>query len=313
MKRRDLIQFSLIATAAAVAPGARATGLGATVTDEASAIPDGRVTAPLQPSVGRNIRVAFLISEGAEVVDFSGPWGVFEYVLIGDDNHKPFELYTVAASRHPVKVSGGLTVTPDHRFADAPVPDVIVVPALDDERLAPAALDWLRAESPKSAVTMSVCNGSYVLAAAGLLDGRRATAHHGGYGMMHAMYPRVVLQRGLRYVEDGKFATSGGLTSGVDLALRIVERYFGRDVARRTATQLEYQGTGWMHPESNGEFARVPVGTAEHPICPVCEAQLVRSRALTWIYHDTTYFFCGTWCREQFMATPERFIAKFAG
>lgn len=312
MKRRDLIHYSLAAAAAAVAPIARASTAERADAAGSAPVPDGHLTAPLTAPVGRDIRVAFLISEGAEVVDFTGPWGVFEYVLLGDDNHNPFKLYTVAASRNPVKVSGGLMVEPDYAFASAPPPDVIVVPALDDEKLAPSALRWLRAAAPKTEVTMSVCNGSYVLAAAGLLDGRHATAHHGGYGMMYALYPKVVLIRGVRYVEDGRFATSGGLTSGVDLALRVVERYYGRAVAEQTAEHLEYHGTGWMHPESNGQFARVPVGTAERPICPVCEAQLVRAKALTWVYHDKTWYFCGTWCREQFMATPERFIAKFA-
>jgi len=312
MKRRELIHLSLAAAAAAMTTAARGTEAEQTDAPAAPPVPDGHLTSPLALPAGRDIRVAFLISEGAEVVDFTGPWGVFEYVLLGDDNHNPFKLYTVAASHRPVKVSGGLTVTPDFSFADAPAPDVIVVPALDDEKLAPAALKWLKRTSQTSTVTMSVCNGSYVLAAAGLLDGRRATAHHGGYGIMYAMYPKVVLLRGLRYVEDGKFATSGGLTSGVDLALRIVERYYGREVALHTAEHLEYHGTGWMHPESNGQFARVPVGTAERPICPVCEAQVIRTKALTWVYHEKTWYFCGTWCREQFMATPERFIAKFS-
>ena len=312
MQRRELFRLSVAAALAAAVPAARAVEAGSTGNEEGAPVPDGHLTSPLAPPAGRDIRVAFLISEGAEVVDFSGPWGVFEYVLLGDDNHNPFKLYAVAASRKPVKVSGGLTVTPDYTFANAPAPDLIVVPALDDEKLAPAALQWLKVASQKTAVTMSVCNGSYVLAAAGLLDGRRATAHHGGYGMMYALYPKVGLIRGLRYVEDGKFATSGGLTSGVDLALRVVERYYGREVALHTAEHLEYHGTGWMHPESNGQFARVPVGTVERPICPVCEAQLIRAKALTWVYHEKTWYFCGTWCRERFMATPERFIAKFS-
>jgi hypothetical protein len=77
--------------------------------------------------------------------------------------------------------------------------------------------------------------------------------------------------RGVRYLEDGKIATSGGLTSGMDLAMRVVERYFGRDVARETALSLEYQGTGWMFPASNAQFAKPPVSTAEHPACEVSD------------------------------------------
>jgi hypothetical protein len=135
--------------------------------------------------------VAFLISEGAEVVDFSGPWGVFEYVLLGDDYRWPFKLYTVAATREPVEVSGGMTLVPDHTFADAPAPNIVVVPAMNIDSLAPAALDWLRAAHRNTHVTMSVCNGSFVLARAGLLDGKTVTAHHGGYGRLRAAFPSV--------------------------------------------------------------------------------------------------------------------------
>ena len=75
---------------------------------------------------------------------------------------------------------------------------------------------------------------------------------------------------GARFVEDGNLATAGGLSSGIDLALRVVERYFGREVAQKTAYDLEYQGQGWMNPESNQLYATAPVSTAEHPLCAVC-------------------------------------------
>jgi len=158
---------------------------------------------------------------------------------------------------------------------------------------------------------MSVCNGSFVLAKAGLLDGKNVTAHHGGYGSLRAEYPKLNLIRGARYVEDGKIATAGGLTSGSDLALRVVERYFGREAAKTAAFKLEYQGTGWMYPKSNAEFAKKPVGTDEHPLCPVCEAMLIRIKketALNTTYKGKTYYFCGEWCRDHFLKTPERFV-----
>jgi transcriptional regulator GlxA family with amidase domain len=276
---------------------------------DAGAVPDALLTAPLTVPASGEIRVAFLISPGAEVVDFTGPWGVFEYVFVGQDYRKPFKLYTVAASKDPVAVSGGLTVVPDHTFADAPAPHVIVVPALDSDRLAPAALDWLRSVQQDADVTMSVCNGSFVLAQAGLLDGKTATAHHGGYGSLRAEFPKVKVVRGARYVEDGKIATAGGLTSGVDLALRVVERYFGRAVAKQTAFQLEYQSTGWMHPESNAQFAQHPVDPVEHPVCPVCEMPVSEKTDLIWKYEGKTYYFCGQSCKDHFMANPPRYLA----
>jgi putative intracellular protease/amidase/YHS domain-containing protein len=305
MERRELLKYTLVASGPAALLGRAA---AASSPRDSSAIPDARLTAPLTVPASGDIRVAFLISPGAEVVDFAGPWGVFDYVTIGQDDHKPFKLYTVAASKDPVKVTGGMTLLPDYSYADTPTPDVLVVPALDTDKLASTTFDWLRSAHKDTAVTMSVCNGSFVLAAAGLLDGKTATAHHGSYGMLRAMYPKVAVIRGVRYTEDGNIATSGGLTSGVDLAMRLVERYFGRDAAKRTALKLEYQSTGWMFPASNAQFAKKPVGTAAHPICPVCESQISRETALTWQYQGKTYYLCSQFCKGYFVADPQRYI-----
>jgi putative intracellular protease/amidase/YHS domain-containing protein len=305
MQYRKLLPLVLLSTGLLVLAG-RALAGGRPPDD--GAIPDAHLTAPLTPPVGREIRVAFLLSPGAEVVDFTGPWGVFEYVFVGSDSRRPFKLYTVAASKVPVTVSGGLTVVPNHTFADAPAPDVVVVPALDLDRLAPAALDWLRSVQQGTTVTMSVCNGSFVLGQAGLLDGKNATAHHGGYTSLRAEFPNVKVVRGVRYVEDGRIATAGGLTSGVDLALRVVERYFGRDVAKQTALYLEYQGTGWMHPGSNAQFNGKPVATAGHSICPVCEMEVGDKTDLTAEFNAKTYYFCSQWCKDHFVANPSRYV-----
>lgn len=309
MQRREAILSTLAGAVAATAvlPGRASAADPPRAPAQDAAVPDARLTAPLTaPSTGL-INVAFLISPDAEVVDFAGPWGVFDYVYVGDGHRKPFDLYTVAASRDPLKVSSGMTIVSDHTFADAPAPHVVVVPALNVDRLAPAALDWLRAVQGKTDVTMSVCNGSFVLAKAGLLDGKTATAHHGGYGSLRAEFPKVNVLRGKRYVEDGKVATAGGLTSGMDLAMRVVERYFGREEALQTARRLEYQGTGWMHPDSNAEFATRPVGTPDRPICPVCEGRVSTKTALRLEHQGKTYYFCGEWCREHFRKHPERF------
>jgi transcriptional regulator GlxA family with amidase domain len=94
-----------------------------------------------------------------------------------------------------------------------------------------------------------VCTGAFVLGHAGLLAGKRATTHHDFHDRFAAQFPDVKLERGVRFVEGApNLATAGGLTSGIDLALRVVERYFGRDVAERTANYMEYQSRGWIAP-----------------------------------------------------------------
>jgi transcriptional regulator GlxA family with amidase domain len=88
---------------------------------------------------------------------------------------------------------------------------------------------------------MSICTGAFVLAETGLLDGKTATTHHQSWDDFEAAFPNVQVVRGPRFVEHDRVATAGGLTSGVDLALRVVERYVGRDAARATARFMEYQ------------------------------------------------------------------------
>lgn len=274
-------------------------------------VPDAHITAPLTVPANGVIKVAFLISPGAELVDFGGPWGVFEYVGVksGDEIHNPFKLYTVAVNKQPVEVSGGMRIVPNYSFKNAPTPDVIVVPALDTGKISPAALAWLKRVQKASSLTMSVCNGSLVLGEAGLLEGKRATAHHGGYGLLRGAAKNVTVIRGVRYVEDGKIATAGGLTSGIDLALRVVERYFGREVAKETAKQLEYQGNGWMYPESNAEFVQAqPVPKAGEALDPACEIVVNQATAPKTEFGGKTYYFNCTWCQGQFMKHPERFV-----
>jgi transcriptional regulator GlxA family with amidase domain len=210
----------------------------------APAAATARAARPLAPPQSGKIRVAFAISERSNVIDMSGPWEVFQDVHVHTrgttmDEMMPFELFTVAASREPVRLTGGLRVTPDYAFADAPQPHVVVVPAMAGS---PELHDWLRRVEPRADVVMSVCTGAFQLARAGLLDGLEATTHHDFWDQFAEQHPRVTLRRGERWVEGSeRIATAGGLTSGIDLALRVVERYFGGEVARRTAAYMEYR------------------------------------------------------------------------
>lgn len=198
-------------------------------------------TGKLEPPSDRKIRVAFVITHNANVIDMTGPWEVFQDVMVtnGEEHDHPFELYTVSDDRKPVQMTAGLMVVPDYTFADAPEPDVIVVGA---QVGSPGMLEWLKTKSALTDVTMSVCTGAFQLAKAGLLDGLQATTHHDFFDAFEKAYPNVDLQRGLRFVEGSvRIATAGGLTSGFDMALRVVERYFGAEVAEQTAVYMEYQ------------------------------------------------------------------------
>jgi transcriptional regulator GlxA family with amidase domain len=205
-------------------------------------------TTKLTPPVAGGIAVAVPISEGATVIDFAGPWDVFVSVMLpgGDgsmSDQMPFHLFTVSTTKQPVTVEGGMKIVPDYTFADAPLYRVAVVPA---QRGSEQLHAWLRKTAASADVVMSVCTGVMQVARAGLLKGKSATTHHDYYDRLTREHPDIDLKRGVRFVENEKISTAGGETCGIDLALRVVERYFGRLVAARTAVFIEHQGTSWM-------------------------------------------------------------------
>ena len=260
----------------------------------------------IKPPEKDQIPVAFLISDHAVVIDFCGPWEVFQDVNIPSREDAPFRLYTVAESRKPIRTSSGMQIIPDYTIADAPAPKVIVIPAQSPP--SEAVLEWIRKSSKTTDVTMSVCTGAFVLAKTGLLDGKSATTYHGAFGKFAMTFPNIELKRGARFVENGNLATAGGLSSGIDLALRVVERYYGRDVAQKTAYNMEYQGQGWMNADSNNVYATALVSTAEHPICAVCGMDVDPKIAAKSDYKGTTYYFCSSDDKKTFDAAPEKYV-----
>jgi putative intracellular protease/amidase/YHS domain-containing protein len=263
-------------------------------------------TNPLKPPAQGSIPVAFLISEGAQMIDFAGPWEVFQDVMVPGRTDHPFRLYTVSESTSPIRTSGGMKIVPDYTFENAPAPKVIVIPA--QSAPSQATLEWIRKSAKNTDVTMSVCTGAFVLAKTGLLSGKAATTYHGAFGRFAMEFPDIALKRGARFVENGNLATAGGLSSGIDLALRVVERYYGREVAQSTAYDLEYQGQGWMNPESNQLYATARVSTAEHPLCAICGMDVDPKTAPKSIFKGATYYFCSDDDKKTFDAAPDKFV-----
>ena len=263
---------------------------------QASSVKDRLGPLPLPAEGG--IPVAFVISRGAEVLDFTGPLEVFAGALT--PNGKPaFKPYFVAANLTPVVVGGGMRVVPDYTFATAPAPKVIVIPAMGD---APnEMIDWIRRASKEADVTMSVCTGAFVLAKTGLLDGKPATTHHGGYFRFTGMFPKAS-QRGTRFVEAGNVASAGGVTSGIDLALRVVERYVGRAQTQALVEILEYQGTGWSGPDVECRVREAPQPSAGHPVCPLCGMDA--DPKIQSDFQGKTYSFCSLSEKKFFECTP---------
>jgi putative intracellular protease/amidase/YHS domain-containing protein len=305
--RRELLQVSgAVGLAAAVPLSLSAARLvGAQQASSARVSAESKIDlGPLKPPAGGPILAGFVISKGAVLIDFAGPWEVFENAAIPgrDMMDSAFELYTVAESLDPVTLSGGMKIVPKYSFQNAPQPKVIVIPAQSGST--DAMLQWIRKAAQNTDITMSVCTGAFVLAATGLLKGKAATTHHTAYSDLEMEFPDIQVKRGARFVEEGNLATAGGLTSGMDLALRVIGRYFGAEAIQRTAFQLEYQGQGWMDAKSNSVFAVKPAGD----ICAVCWMQVNRNSATSEVYKGQTYYFCMNDHKVAFDAKPDKYV-----
>jgi transcriptional regulator GlxA family with amidase domain len=198
-------------------------------------------------------QVGILIFENVEVLDFCGPFEVFSVTRLDEEKRReepsPFNVFLVAQTKDPIVTTGGMKVLPDYDFDDCPSLSILVVPGgwgtrkeMNNGRL----LSWI-AECAKQAETLtSVCTGALLLGKAGLLEGKRATTHWSSLDWMQERFPTTQVEKQMHFVEEGNLFTSAGISAGIDMALKVVTRYFGETVARSTAKYMEYP-----FPESN--------------------------------------------------------------
>ena len=152
----------------------------------------------------------------------------------------PYRTVVVGERKEPMSTDTGLTLTPERTFAEVPQPFAIVVPGGPGSVAAmanPALQSYLRSAAPSADVVGSVCTGALVLAAAGLLEGRRATTHWAYSGELEKLGARYVRER---WVEDGKLVTAGGVSAGIDMALALAARLSDPATAQRIQLGIEY-------------------------------------------------------------------------
>ncbi|HKW44162.1 MAG TPA: DJ-1/PfpI family protein [Candidatus Eremiobacteraceae bacterium] len=194
----------------------------------------------LKPPANGPVRVGIIIGPSLVAIDAFGPYAAFRAANVAADRAQSsplFDFFLVAKTTDPIDIDG-LQLKPQYSFDDAPQPQVIVVP---NQQPFPETVAYVKRASRRADVTMAVCTGAFIVAQAGLFNGLRATTHHLAYDVFAQSYPRVTLLRGPKYVEEPNVSSSGGETSGVDLALRVVERYYGADTARQAAYMMEYR------------------------------------------------------------------------
>jgi transcriptional regulator GlxA family with amidase domain len=194
--------------------------------------------------------VGILIFDEVEVLDFCGPFEVFASATApGEsppDERRLFTVITVAAEDRLIRCRGGLLVQPHHTLTDHPPLDILIVPGgygTRRERSNPVVLDWIARQDLQTSLTTSVCTGTFLLAADGLLDGKRATTHWASIDWLREHFPAIDVRADERVVDEGHIITSAGVSAGIDMALHVVARLHGEEVAADTARGMEYDWT----------------------------------------------------------------------
>ena len=205
---------------------------------------------PASASAAKTRNVAVVLYDGVEVLDFAGPSEVFASAggYASDRGVPGFRVYTMAATKDPLLSQGFVRITPEFSIADAPKPDILVIPGGSTQKLLgdPAFMAWVAKAIPEAEVTLTVCTGAFVASKVGALDGKTATTWYGAVENLRKKTPKATVQEGRRFVDNGSVVTTAGVSAGIDGALHVVARLSGRAVADRTARYMEYH---WS-PES---------------------------------------------------------------
>ena len=192
------------------------------------------------------IRVGLMLFPEVDLLDVGGPYEILltaNRLAVRAGDEAPFEVVTFSVDGAPVSAYGGLGLTPSHDVASVGDLDVVLVPGTIDlaPRLADEEfLEAVRAVGERSGVAGSVCTGAFFLGATGQLDGRPWTTHFEDVDDLAEMLGADGARRDVRWVDDGDVVTAGGLSSGIDMALHLVARFVGRELAEATAAQIDH-------------------------------------------------------------------------
>ena len=240
---RRLRALALLALAAAAAAPALARQEGTATPAPASAAAAAalpRVPAPADLPRDRPLRAGFLILDGVYGTELVAPYDVLQHTVF--HTRPGIEVFTVSPDGGKVRTFEGLEIDARHGFADAPPIDILVVPSaehnMDSDLGNEALIAWLQKTGVKARYVMSLCDGAFLLAKAGLLEGRLATTFPGDQDAFARMFPKQELRRNVSFVHDGPAITSVGGARSYDAALYLVDHLFGEEVARGVAEGL---------------------------------------------------------------------------
>jgi transcriptional regulator GlxA family with amidase domain len=186
-------------------------------------------------------KIAFVLFDGAEELDFVGPWEVF--TMLAQLEPGSCECYFVSEQGAAVTCAKGMRVLADFSFATAPAPDIFIVPGgrgTRTEKDNPALLEWIRTTAVSAEISASVCTGALVLQQAGLFAGKRVTTHWRAVPELQALGDDFTILTGTRWVDEGALITAAGVSAGIDMSLYLVGRLWSPEVARAVQLRMEY-------------------------------------------------------------------------
>lgn len=186
--------------------------------------------------------VGIYLFDEAEVLDFTGPFEVFS-VTSELNNLELLKVFTISENGQLVKSVNGLKVQPDYSFENHPEINILVIPGgvgtkikMKDQNV----LNWIKDTFDNSEITFSICSGSRILGALGLLDNIESVTHHEVIEEMKTIAPSAKIRDDLRFIDNGKIMTSAGISSGIDISLHVIEKLFGKEIKNKTIKYMEY-------------------------------------------------------------------------
>ncbi len=193
-----------------------------------------RVPPPADLDLGRKLTAGFLIVDGVYNSELMAPYDILQHTIFHTE--PGIEVFTVSPDGNAVVSFEGLTIGAHYGFADAPPIDILVVPSaegsMDEDLENELMMDWVRRVGSQAGFVISLCDGAFVLASAGLLDDRRCTTFPGDQDRFAESYPELDLVRGVSFVHDGPVLTSEGGAKSYDVAMYLVDHLYGEQVAQ---------------------------------------------------------------------------------
>jgi len=195
--------------------------------------------------------VGILIFDEVEILDVTGPFEVFAVTRLNEKQRlqqlSPFKVYLIAEENKQIIAIGGLRLTPDITISECPLFDLLIIPGgwgTRKESKNKILLNWINSQfnaiETNGKLIASICTGSSLLGKAGLLDGRDATTHWKAFNFLKKSAPKARILKNVRFTLTEPILTSAGVSAGIDLALRIVSHFFGKEVGQATARYMEY-------------------------------------------------------------------------